>query len=188
MNDIVSRMQSQKEPEAWRPPSELAKSLPRDVAYTWRGIVAIVASVLPIGIAIWVYWFIAHMDQFQRAYRGGLHAAPPELVPYIALVAGLIAPIMIWVRIARQRSLLANGRVAQGRLLKVGWTPANHNGGHYKASYEFALPGGATVAGKTYGHRSRFGSDGDTVAVVYDPDNPSRSDIYPMLFVKVAEF
>jgi hypothetical protein len=109
----------------------------------------------------------------------------------VAPLAGLsmmIGPLLILVQLKRERSLLSEGRPAVAVITKVRWSGGNHGTGKHVARYQFQTPNGQTYNGRFRGTKRRCGAAGDSVTVLYDPDNPQRSTRYPMQFVKIAEW
>jgi hypothetical protein len=116
----------------------------------------------------------------------------PERTPlWVAPLAGLgmlVTPVVLFLQIKRERSLLSEGRPAVGVVTKVRWFGGNHGRGNHRASYEFQTPDGQTYKGSFRGSKKKCGAAGDRATVLYEKDNPQRNARYPMQFVKIAEW
>lgn len=114
-----------------------------------------------------------------------VHAEPIVLPPWLSIVAGALLAaggLGCVGAVRRQRRLLSDGRIARATVTKI---PKHHtpHGGSYRAvAFTFATLSGATIAGKS--STTRKGPDiGASIWVVYDPDNPKRSAVYPFQLV-----
>ena len=109
---------------------------------------------------------------------------PPEALPlwfpypFALLMAGLAVLMVSPVR--RQASLLANGRPAPGRA--TGGKRGNNN--HTVLTYEFRQLSGAIAKGSSVSRRPP--AAGTPLVIVYDPERPRRSAIYPMSLVRLG--
>jgi hypothetical protein len=106
----------------------------------------------------------------------------PMALPFIvAPVIGSLGVVCL-VGIQRQRRLLSEGRVATATV-----TGDEKQSGSYGTSlsivYEFELVSGAVASGRA-GTSGRPPAIGSTVTVLYDPDTPTRSRLYPLSLVK----
>jgi Protein of unknown function (DUF3592) len=107
----------------------------------------------------------------------------PYWVPLVAFVfwIGMIALAVFPIR--KERRLMKFGQLAagvitnnpRGRLPKYG----------YVVKYEFQLPDGSTVIGKT--QRDAWFHSGQTVCVIYDPKRPRRNGIYPLRLSRIRQ-
>jgi hypothetical protein len=104
------------------------------------------------------------------------------------LAGGIVAAIGAWLplKIRRQRHLLEGGRPAPAVVTRVkeseGWP---EQGWRCTVYYQFSLPDGATCQGRS-SLRARYIPEGSVICILYDPDNPQRSDCYPLSLVKPA--
>lgn len=98
------------------------------------------------------------------------------LPPFSLFIPGLI---MAWM-VRMQTQLLSDGRVAQGRVTKI---VRGSHGGKY-VQYEYRLPNGELRKGRA--ERCKRNEAGETVCVLYDPDRPRRSALYPLSMVRLA--
>jgi hypothetical protein len=104
---------------------------------------------------------------------------------WMAYAAGLgLAALgaLVVVPLVRQRRLLVEGRPAPGLVIKRRTTRTQH-GTHHEIRYEFALINGAAHAGKS---AARKYQEGQSIAVLYEPDNPARNAPYPLALVRLA--
>jgi len=115
-----------------------------------------------------------------------LGGTPRTTVPWpFPLVVGTLAPacgVLCLVGIVRQRRLLAEGSVALGIVTSVSTHKSEH-GVHRVLKYDFTLPSGIKVAGRSEASQ-KPPAVGTRVLVVYEPDVPSRSRTYPFSLVK----
>ncbi len=78
----------------------------------------------------------------------------------------------------RQRRLLTEGRPAPGIVTRLSRTK-----GGMQVYYDFLLLSGSVAKGSS-GPVSKPPGIGQTVCVLYNPDNPRRNAIYPLCLVK----
>ncbi len=261
MNEDGIKSPTLKADANWRAPSELARSTPRSVCLTWRGILVTCLAVLLVGggiaLGAWLYLQAGRGNTLARRmaaegvvtsgvvtdvgpprgeerrhkvyYRyevdgrtynsnttvgsgrvGNLRAGHSVAVRYLRteparswmvrhepsptpnwtplVGVGLWLPaVLIFLQIRRQRSLLAEGRVALGSVTGVRWVSSQH-GGHYRISYQFQAAGGETYKGGFQSSKKKFGATGTPLTILYDQDNPKRNGPYPMQFVKIEEW
>lgn len=84
-----------------------------------------------------------------------------------------------------QRRLLEDGRVAPAVVTGHKSSASSHGGKHHSMTYEFALLSGALATGKAATSR-KPPAVGSVITVIYDPDRPKRSRVYPFALVKPA--
>lgn len=109
---------------------------------------------------------------------------PLWVPPLVSLVSGLFSALC-WDQIRRQRALLAEGRLAEGRVLEVKRSRKGQGAQGWSVRYEFRTLSGSRIVGR----RTLSGSPpeaGGTVRILYDPDNPARNAIYPLALVRPA--
>jgi hypothetical protein len=96
------------------------------------------------------------------------------------LIAGMVAgpAFLMLILVRRETRLLMEGRPAPGRV-----TGFRKTDKAIQVQYEFRLLNGAMVKGKT--NRSRKPVVGETLCVLYDPENPRRNAIYPLSLVRL---
>ncbi|MGA9669331.1 MAG: DUF3592 domain-containing protein [Terracidiphilus sp.] len=119
-------------------------------------------------------------------------SAPPNSQNYssIALpMAGMIlfltwsfATICLW-DVVSQRRLLARGGAALGIVTRCKAGARDRISGYY-LNYDFSVPGDAPYQGRDFSGPQQ--AEGSPVTVVYDPNNPRRSALYPMGTVRLA--
>jgi len=100
----------------------------------------------------------------------------PLLIPAIFL--GLAA--MFGSLIRRQWRLLMEGRPAAGVVVK-----ARRRDKQVVLTYEFRVLSGAVQKGRGSSHSRSVLGEGSVVCVLYDPENPRRSGIYPFQLVRL---
>jgi hypothetical protein len=113
--------------------------------------------------------------------RSGMPVAVPFMVPPV--VAGL--GVLCLVLIHRQRRLLVEGRVAPGIVTGHTNYRSSHGGTHRSITFTFPLLSGAIASGKS-GASRKPPAIGSAITVIYDPDEPSRSAVYPFSLVRPA--
>ncbi len=111
-------------------------------------------------------------------------AWPPEALPLwfpypVTLLMAAMALVMI-LPIRRQYALLLEGRPAPGRV--TGHRRASHN--QSVLLYEFRQLSGAIAKGRSTSRRPP--ADGTPLCILYDPERPRRSAIYPMSLVRLG--
>jgi hypothetical protein len=126
---------------------------------------------------------VRYLPDDPRHWR--IAGARPGGLPF--WVAYLIPVVMITVSLAcaaevrRQRVLLAEGRVAPGRITAIKKHHGAHGAAHNEIAYEFPLLGGGTATGRASASKSSV--VGATISVLYDPDRPGRNRPYPFPLV-----
>ncbi len=103
-------------------------------------------------------------------------AVPPPLA---------IGALAIARAVRRQRRLLAGGRIAEARITGSRRVRRGEHTG-YRITYEFRTLSGALRTG-SYERSRRPLETGGTVTIVYDPDEPRRSALYPLNFVRALQ-
>jgi hypothetical protein len=105
----------------------------------------------------------------------------PYWVPLVAFVCwiGMVALAVFPIR--KERRLLKYGQQAAGVITN---NPTGRRPKYgYVVKYEFQLPGGSTVIGKT--QRDGWFHSGQTVCVIYDPKRPRRNGLYPLRLSRI---
>lgn len=115
------------------------------------------------------------------APRSGMPMALPFIVAPI--IAG-VGALCLW-QVHRQRRLLSDGRVAPGVVTGHSKHRSSHGGTHRSITFTFPLLSGATASGRS-GVSSTPPAIGSAITVVYDPDQPTRSAVYPFSLVRPA--
>ena len=153
----------------WQMPEELKGGIPRDVALTRQGLITTIMMLLAIAVAL-VGFFSA---------RGSKSAMPVVLIPIVGLAIANV-------HVMRQKRLLAEGRVAEGKVLKVTRRiQGERNSPRWKVECEFRLLSGSLQHSTVT--TSRALAEGETVTIVYDRENPTRAAVYPLLHVGVRK-
>lgn len=109
----------------------------------------------------------------------------PRFVPFLVADALAIFGTLCVFAIRRQRDLLAEGRIAPARVTAHKKDHTSHGGTHRSMTYEFAMLSGAVATGRA-GTSSKPPAIGSVICVVYDPERPSRSAVYPLQLVRPA--
>jgi hypothetical protein len=103
----------------------------------------------------------------------------PMLLAYL-VGAILWMPAMVFVILIRkQMRLLSEGRPAPGVVTRI-----KRSDKAVTVYYDFKLLSGASMKGRSSGGRRL--AVGSPCCVLYDPENPKRSAIYPLSLVKLA--
>ncbi|MDE3164957.1 MAG: DUF3592 domain-containing protein [Acidobacteriota bacterium] len=98
------------------------------------------------------------------------------LIPAVLLgISGMFA----WL-IGRQWRLLSEGRPAPGVIVK-----ARRSDRQVVLTYEFRLLSGAAQRGRSSTSGRKVPGEGAPVCVIYDPENPRRSALYPLSLVRI---
>lgn len=126
--------------------------------------------------------------RYVRSDPGWSRAAgvQPKAMPlWLPFVVGGVLAIVGWLcagLIRGQRRLLAEGRavpaIVTGRTLH-----RTQYGTQQSITYTFQLLSGATAEGRS-GPSSKPPAVGSVICVLYDPDRPSRSALYPLQLVR----
>jgi hypothetical protein len=109
----------------------------------------------------------------------------PRFVPFLLGVLAAMAGTLVLYGLNCQRRLLSEGRAAQAVVTEVRKHHTTHGGSYRTVNYTFQLMSGAMRSGKSEAPR-KPPAIGSTVWIVYDPDRPRRSRLYPFPLVKTA--
>ena len=93
-----------------------------------------------------------------------------------------LAGCLVMLKIRREVHLLSEGRAAPAVVTRLKKIHYEHQHGT-EVFYEFLLLNGSATTGK-YGPVRRPPAVGATLSVVYDPDHPRRSALYPLRLVR----
>jgi hypothetical protein len=159
------------------PPPGLGVSTPRDVRLTGAG-----RATAGLAVLFAVGALVAFLGLFTEARR----QADSRLALMASLPAAALAGVgaILLTGIARQRSLLMNGRAAAAVVTALR-KERNSEGGHHQVmTYEFRLLTGATRTGTRQAPR-KPPAIGAVICIVYDPERPSRNRLYPFSLVRV---
>jgi hypothetical protein len=113
---------------------------------------------------------------------GPPRGAMPLFVPYLIAIALVGGSGLCGVAVRRQYQLLSEGRATPA--LVTGHTEhrTSHGGKHRALSYSFPLLSGAVASGKGATTRTPP-AVGSVIWVIYDPETPTRSSVYPLSLV-----
>ena len=106
----------------------------------------------------------------------------PDPVMLLPLTLLMGAGGLVYI-VRRQRSLLAEGRLAEGTVTGVKKVDHGEHGKHWRVDYEFRTLSGARKTGH-FDARKNPPAPGAKVPVIYDRERPSRSTRYPLTFVR----
>jgi hypothetical protein len=106
---------------------------------------------------------------------------PMAIPPLAATGLATLGATCVWA-IRGQRRLLEDGRAAPG-IVTAHKTDKSSHGKHHSMTYAFQLTSGAMATGKA-GTSSKPPAIGSVVTVIYDPDRPKRSRVYPFSLVR----
>ena len=99
-------------------------------------------------------------------------------VAWVAPGTFVFPVLMLLNLLQRQARLLSEGRAAPGRVTKLKKSDKGMT-----VDYEFRLLSGGTAKGRFQTHKPPL--EGALVCVLYDPDNPRRSGLYPLPLVRL---
>ena len=105
----------------------------------------------------------------------------------VLLPAGLLTLLIcVVIALRRQIELSAEGRAAPAVVTRLQKVHHSHGGGVTIIHYEFRLLSGGIAKGKSSSQRKGV-TAGTVLSVLYDPNNPRRSALYPLDLVRVNE-
>jgi hypothetical protein len=109
----------------------------------------------------------------------------PLWVPWIigSAVAGLGVAGLLMLR--NQLRLLTDGRPAPAIVTRLIKHRSSHGGTHRSITYDFPLLSGATARGRSVAPR-KPPAIGSVICVIYDPERPRTSMLYPLPLVQPA--
>jgi uncharacterized protein DUF3592 len=142
-------------------------------------------SPLKVGAVIRVQYL--RKDPTDSWMPGYERKGVPLFVAPLAVCALLISAAAIGYALRRQWCLLSEGRPALARVTDSKPIKNSHGSSGYRIRYEFKILSGATRRGSV-DKSGKPGSIGDTLIIVYDPETPERSAVYPLSLVKVGDF
>jgi hypothetical protein len=138
---------------------------------------------LVVGAPVGVRYLPANPEVSHVA--GAPPGAMPPAIPYVAAVAIAAAGVLCLLAINAQRRLLAEGRAAPAIVTGDTRQRTSHGGQRRSLTYEFLLLTGVVMRA-TCVTSSKPPQVGSVVCVIYDPEQPSRSAIYPLQLVAPA--
>jgi len=110
----------------------------------------------------------------------------PIGVPFVIAAAVAAFGVICLLAVNYQRQLLIEGRAAPAIVTDIKKRHTSHGGTHRSIRYQFPLLSGATGAGKASAS-NKLPAIGSVICVVYDPDRPTRSMVYPFALVAPAK-
>jgi hypothetical protein len=108
----------------------------------------------------------------------------PAWLPFVIAVPLFFAGVVCLTAIQRQQALLSEGRAAPAVVTAHKKVHSDH-GTHQSITYQYPLLSGAVVSGKSQTSR-KPPAIGSVICIVYDPDEPTRSMLYPSSLVRPA--
>ena len=162
--------------EAWCPPPDLTLPTPRPVSMTLGGaFIRVCGAIIFVFCILVLLWFgVTLFEAFSRN--------PHELGFFLVGVAILLAVgFLIWkvfLKPSLERKLLKWGKPARAAITEVRWLPSKY-GASYSVSFEFLDDTGNPIKGSANWFYSWKPDCGDVQTILYDPENPGRSTLYP---------
>jgi hypothetical protein len=109
----------------------------------------------------------------------GVQDPPPAWLAWMPPLMFVWPSIMFWFMIHAQWRLLADGVPVPAVVTRIKRSKQTD------AHYEFKIPAGEAVKGRSPVSRRNVPEVGAQVCVLYHPDNPRKNSIYPMGMVKL---
>jgi len=106
----------------------------------------------------------------------------PAWVPFVVGAVIAASGVLCLLLLNLQRQLLIDGRAAPAIVTEVKKRHSSHGGSHRWMSYQFPLMSGAVASGKASAS-IKPPAVGSVICIVYDPDRPTRSMVYPFALV-----
>jgi hypothetical protein len=107
---------------------------------------------------------------------------PLWVAPLVAVVLALVS-LVGWIPLRREWMLLMDGRGAEARVTGAKKFSSYHGQSTYRVNYEFHTLSGGVRTGN-YASQQAPPAEGETIRIIYDPDNPARSEPYPLALVR----
>lgn len=109
----------------------------------------------------------------------GVPNPPPAWLAWMPLLMFVWPPILFWFMIRAQWRLLAEGVPVRAVVTRIGRSKK------INAYFEFKIPAGSAVTGKSSVSSRNVPDVGAEVCVLYNPDNPRKNSLYPMEMVRL---
>jgi len=109
----------------------------------------------------------------------GVPNPPPEWLAWMPALMFVWPPIVFWFMIRAQWRLLADGVPVRAVVTRI------NRSKKINAHYEFKIPAGTSVRGKSPVSRRSVPDVGAQVCVLYNPENPRKNSLYPLEMVKL---
>jgi hypothetical protein len=104
--------------------------------------------------------------------------------PFMVFAFSTLMLVRVVYPLRKERRLLRHGQVAPALVISTPSRIRPRFG--YVTTYEFQLPDGAVRTGST--QQDRLDQRGDWITILYDPNHPRRSDIYPTRFARIQSY
>ena len=124
-------------------------------------------------------------DPQQNDLGGTPRQSLPIWLPFLVGLATAAMGALCLFSIGKQRQLLTEGRAAPAIVRSHHRHHTGHGGTHRSLTYEFPLLSGAVATGRSQ-TSSKPPAVGSVICVIYDPDRPTRSMVYPLSLVQPA--
>jgi hypothetical protein len=130
---------------------------------------------------------VRYVPSYPLNSRADIAFESPPMPYWVVLAVFVVWLLFIWLSlydVRKDRALLQNGQAVAGLILtdnrgkripRYGWV----------TGYEFQLPDGSMRKGTV--QRDRTWEKGQTVCILYDPNRPRRSGIYPLRMTEIVE-
>jgi hypothetical protein len=109
----------------------------------------------------------------------GVPPPPPAGLAWLPPLMFVWPPIMFWLMISAQWRLLADGVPVPAVVTRIRRSKKTI------VHYEFKIPAGEAVKGRSPVSRRNVPEVGAQVCVLYNPDSPRKNSIYPIEMVKL---
>jgi Protein of unknown function (DUF3592) len=109
----------------------------------------------------------------------GIPNPPPAWLAWMPTLMFLWPPIMFWFMIRAQWRLLADGVPVRAVVTRINRSKKTN------AYYEFKIPAGTAITGKSVVSGRSVPDVGAQVCVLYNPENPRKNSLYPLEMVKL---
>lgn len=171
--------------EGWSPPPELTIPTPRPVRLTLRGILPrVCGAIFFLGFCLMVLFGFGATPF--RTLWGALQDPVFFLLVVAILVAVGVLIGVVFFKPSHEQKLLKWGKPARAVITEVRRLPIR-SAASYSVTFEFLDDARNPAKGSSDWFLSETPKSGDVQTVLYDPDNPRRSTLYPARSYKIAE-
>ena len=170
----------------WSPPPELTLPTPRPVRITWQGIFIRVCGAIIVSFLLFLWFFIG--DTVYEAITRNPQERVLSLVA-VALVVGfglLIGVVIKSFWPSMELQLLRRGRPARAIITEVRLYFTAYGGSSFRVTFEFQDEVHNAMKGSCGWFLSWTPEIGDTVTVLFDPDDTKRCTLYPARSYAIA--
>jgi len=117
---------------------------------------------------------------------GTPRSSMPIWMPFLVGTTIVAAGLVCLLAVNYQRQLLSDGRPAPAIVTGIKRRHTSHGGTHRSMSYQFPMLSGIIASGRASASR-KPAAVGSVICIIYDPDRPSRSMVYPFGLVRPAQ-